>query len=68
MDIAKMIADLQAERSRLDEAITSLEKLAQPDAPRRGRPPLSSRVANVNPARNGHNGSTNGAALPLPRD
>ena len=59
-----MIADLRAERSRLDEAIASLEKLSLTGAPRRGRPPLSSSVANVALPRNGHNGSTRGAALP----
>jgi len=68
VDITKMIADLEAERSRLDEAIASLEKIGQPPAPRRGRPPLASRVADVAAPRNGHNGSIHEDALPPPHD
>ena len=34
-----MIAELQAERQRLDEAITALERLSAGKARRRGRPP-----------------------------
>ena len=40
MDLLKMIAELQAERDRLDEAIQALERLsASGKLPRRGRPP-----------------------------
>lgn len=63
-----MIADLRAERSRLDEAIASLEKLSLTGAPRRGLLLLSGRVANVSAPQNGHNGSTHRTALPPPRD
>ncbi|HEX4170667.1 MAG TPA: hypothetical protein VHZ55_34835, partial [Bryobacteraceae bacterium] len=35
----KMIAELQAERDRLDEAILALERLSTSNAKRRGRPP-----------------------------
>ncbi len=34
-----MIAELQAERHRLDEAIQALERLSAGNARRRGRPP-----------------------------
>jgi hypothetical protein len=67
MDISKMIADLQAERARLDEAIKTLEKLSLTGTPRRGRPPSSSRVASVTALRNGQNGSMNGAAVSPPQ-
>lgn len=39
MDLHKMIAELQAERQRLDEAIQALERLSAGKARRRGRPP-----------------------------
>ncbi len=39
MDLHKMIAELQAERQRLDEAIVALERLSEGKARRRGRPP-----------------------------
>ena len=62
MDVLKMIAELQEEHARLEEAILSLEKLARAGAPRRGRPPASSKVeavTAVQPGRNGQNGSAN---------
>ncbi len=39
MDLHRMIAELQAERQRLDEAIQALERLSAGNARRRGRPP-----------------------------
>ena len=40
MDLAKMIAELQDERNRLNEAIEALERLTgSGQARRRGRPP-----------------------------
>jgi hypothetical protein len=39
MDLRKMIAELQAERQRLDQAIEALERLSAKAMPRRGRPP-----------------------------
>jgi hypothetical protein len=42
MDIQRMLADLNAERSRLDQAISALQGLestAPPSTARRGRPP-----------------------------
>jgi len=61
MDIPKIIADLVAERSRLEEAIVTLEKLSPAWTPRRGRPPATSGVTSPAPQRvDGHNGSSNG--------
>jgi hypothetical protein len=39
MDLLKMIAELEAERNRLDHAIVALERLSAGKARRRGRPP-----------------------------
>jgi hypothetical protein len=39
MDILKMLSDLYAERSHLEGAITTLERLASGQPKRRGRPP-----------------------------
>jgi hypothetical protein len=39
MDLVKMIAELQAERQRIDEAIQALERLSAGKVRRRGRPP-----------------------------
>lgn len=39
MDILKMLAELRAEKQRLEEAILTLERLARGQGRRRGRPP-----------------------------
>jgi hypothetical protein len=39
MDLLKMIAELQTEKQRLDEAIQALERLSAANSRRRGRPP-----------------------------
>lgn len=39
MDVAKMLADLRQEREAIEEAILTLERLAQGRGKRRGRPP-----------------------------
>jgi hypothetical protein len=39
MDLHKMITELQAEKTRLDEAIQALERLSAGKLRRRGRPP-----------------------------
>jgi len=39
MDIQVMIVELREERACLDEALMGLERLAQKQRPRRGRPP-----------------------------
>ena len=39
MDVSKILAELQAERAQIEDAILSLEKLARGRGTRRGRPP-----------------------------
>ena len=39
MDVSKMLADLRQEREAIEEAILTLERLAQGRGKRRGRPP-----------------------------
>ncbi len=39
MDILKMLTDLRQEREQIEEAIVTLERLAQGRGRRRGRPP-----------------------------
>jgi hypothetical protein len=47
MDVTKILAELRDERAQIEEAILSLERLAQGRGKRRGRPPawLSSEAA-----------------------
>ena len=40
MDVLKMLTDLRREREQIEEAILTLERLAQGRGRRRGRPPL----------------------------
>jgi hypothetical protein len=39
MDVTKILAELRQERTQLEEAIVSLERLARGRGRRRGRPP-----------------------------
>jgi len=39
MDVLKMLAELRQEREQIEEAIVTLERLAQGRVRRRGRPP-----------------------------
>jgi hypothetical protein len=39
MDVAKILVELRQEREQIEEAILSLERLAQGRGRRRGRPP-----------------------------
>jgi hypothetical protein len=39
MDVLKMLADLRQEREQIEEAIVTLERLAEGRGRRRGRPP-----------------------------
>ena len=41
MDLESILAELRSERARMDHAISALEGLVGPSAPRRGRPPKS---------------------------
>jgi len=39
IDVAKVLAELRAEKEQLEQAILTLERLAAGRSPRRGRPP-----------------------------
>ena len=39
LDVAKILEDLKQEKEQLEQAIITLERLAQERSPRRGRPP-----------------------------
>lgn len=39
MDVNKILSELRQERERIEDAIISLERLAQRQGKRRGRPP-----------------------------
>lgn len=49
MDVSKILAELREERRQIEEAIVSLERLAQGRGRRRGRPPAW--MAQVAPAK-----------------
>jgi hypothetical protein len=59
MDLHKMITELQAEKTRLDEAIQALERLSAGKLRRRGRPPrwISEQLKHKTAAAGGENGS-----------
>ena len=65
MDVSKILAELQAERAQIEEAILSLEKLARGRGKRRGRPPAwLSEVAEAPKRRGRPPGSKNKAVTP----
>jgi hypothetical protein len=41
VNLNNLLAELRSERGRINQAISALEGLADPSAPRRGRPPKS---------------------------
>jgi hypothetical protein len=49
MDVSKILDDLREERRQIEEAIISLERLAQGRGKRRGRPPAW--MSDVTPAK-----------------
>jgi hypothetical protein len=56
MDVTKILAELREERQQIEEAITSLERLARGRGRRRGRPPAwmsDAATAEVQPKRRG---------------
>src|SRR5690349_8186632 len=68
MDVTKILAALREEREHVDEAIASLESLAQGRGRRRGRPPTY--LANKpphDPDDSGGTPSEGAAGLPVPR-
>ena len=50
MDVSKILAELREERRQIEEAIVSLERLAQGRGRRRGRPPAWMSQAQQGPA------------------
>jgi len=55
MDVSKILTELREERRQIEEAITSLERLATGRGKRRGRPPswMSQATASAAPKRRG---------------
>ena len=63
MDVAKIVAELKAEREQIEEAIASLERLARGRVRGPGRPP--NWLADTTPKRRGRPpGSKNKVAAP----
>lgn len=50
MDVSKILAELREERRQIEEAIVSLERLAQGRGKRRGRPPAWMSAQQPSPA------------------
>jgi len=54
MDIVKIIAELRSQRAAIEEALIALERLAQANGKRRGRPPAwlkEARAADAKPTK-----------------
>jgi hypothetical protein len=64
MDLHKMITELQAEKTRLDEAIQALERLSAGKLHRRGRPPrwIAEQLKHKTAAAGSDNGSEDGSS------
>lgn len=63
MDVAKMLAELRQEREQIEEAILTLERLAQGQGKRRGRPPAWLTEARKREAKQKQAITKNGKAL-----
>jgi hypothetical protein len=74
LDVAKILEELKQEKEQLEQAIITLERLAQGRGPRRGRPPAwMSNEGSPAPKRRGRppgskNKVTTGTADPAPKD
>jgi len=64
MDVSKILTDLREERRQIEEAIVSLERLAQGRGKRRGRPPAWMAEATAPKRRGRPPGSKNKVAAP----
>ena len=66
LDVAKILEELKQEKEQLEQAIITLERLAQGRAPRRGRPPawMSGEAAPAPKRRGRPPGSKNKASAP----
>ena len=65
MDIQKILRDLREQRDLVDAVIEALQRIAQQQTRRRGRPPKWLTVNRIHAANNSTNGAVNGA-LHLP--
>jgi hypothetical protein len=61
MDIQKILTDLREQRDLVDAVIEALQKIAQQQTRRRGRPPKWLTVNRIHASKNGANGRVNGA-------
>ena len=73
LDVAKILEELKQEKEQLEQAIVTLERLAQGRGPRRGRPPAWMSQEGAAPKRRGRPpGSKNkvntATADPAPKD
>lgn len=59
MDVSKILAELKAEREQIEQAISSLERLAHGRGRKRGRPPAWMAEVNVPKRRGRPPGSKN---------
>jgi hypothetical protein len=68
MDIQKILTDLREQRDLVDAVIDALQRIAQQQTRRRGRPPKWLTASRIQASKNDANGSVNGAIhLPAPR-
>ena len=51
MNLENILAELESERDRIDQAISALEALAGPPGPHRGRPPKARATPIITPQR-----------------
>jgi len=65
MDVSKILAELQAERAQIEEAILTLEKLVRGRHKKRGRPPSWLAEAEAPKRRGRPPGSKNRNAHPV---
>ncbi len=63
MDVSKILSELREERRQIEEAILSLERLAQGRGRRRGRPPAWMSQVNAPKRRGRPPGSKNKATM-----
>jgi hypothetical protein len=72
LDVVKILEELKAEKEQLEQAIVTLERLAEGRAPRRGRPPSYLSEGTTAPRRRGRppgsKNKVNKAAAPTPTD
>jgi hypothetical protein len=68
MDIQKILTDLREQRDLVGAVIEALQRIAQQQTRRRGRPPKWLTAHRIQASKNGANGSVNGAIhLPAPK-